>query len=106
MDIKKNVEVIIDGIFDCLEECMDSLTLATGHRILKVFFVCLVFQAYTIIALILEKPVIITWQEVLPACIFTGVLSFIEFMNETQIEQVRARLREIKKKGRVKDGSD
>lgn len=89
-------EKIIVGIMDCLEECMRTMTIVAGKKLINVFLSTLCFLAFSVIALILKLPVFATWQESLTASVIMGAICGMSYINKVNINTILKKLRSRK----------
>lgn len=105
MDWKQLAENLLTTIMDCIEDSVESMYIVVGKKMLTVFFGCLSFLVFSLLLLFFELPAFITWQEALPACLFTGYLAFMDKLNKAAIGGVTKQLKGLTRvKGKIKGG--
>lgn len=102
MDWEAFIEDMLSTIMDCIESCMSTISSVSGRRMLETFYVCLMFLVVSVFTRIVEIPMFITWQEVVPAVVITGYLAFMETINKCIAKGIKKSLTAVKKKRRAK----
>ena len=92
------LQEIIKVMFDCIEDCVSTMTIPSGKRMIHVFYVTLGFLVLSIIFRLLGIMSFISWQEALTASIIVGIISSVNYISKMQIESVLNRLKSKAKK--------
>ena len=94
--VKYILNLLIESILDCLEDCFESFTVARGKRVLKVTAICGIVCIVTIIFKFMGWYTFISWYEALIACLITFILYLINGKNEKIINAFKS-IRERRK---------
>lgn len=86
------LQEIIKVMFDCIEDCVSTMTIPSGKRMIHVFYVTLGFLALSIIFLVFGITSFISWKEALTATIIVGIISSVNYISKIQIEGVLSKL--------------
>ncbi|MCI9050727.1 MAG: hypothetical protein HFI05_02195 [Lachnospiraceae bacterium] len=96
IDWKEIFEKSIVGIMDCLEECIDTITIVAGRKLINVFFCTLCFLILSLGLFILKFPVFITWRKSLTAVTIMGIICGMNYINKTCINTIIKRIQNKK----------
>jgi len=97
IDFESYMRKCVKSIFDCLESCLESVTLATGKRVVQTFYVSLVFLSLSIILELLGMWSFVSWKEAGVTVLLVGITCLADKSNRTAISKFRNQMRGGKK---------
>lgn len=95
----KVCNLCVKSIYDSLEQCFDELTFATGHRLVRVLRLELIFLLAIVVLYLLNVPTFISIQEIFSCVVMTFLLVIVDKRNRAKIKKFK-----IKLKGGVSNG--
>ena len=95
--VKYILDIFVESILDCMEDCFESFSIAQGRRVLKVTAVCGILCIVIVAFNIFGWYTFISWYEALVACLITFILSLISGKNEKVINAFK-NIKERRKK--------
>lgn len=90
----------MEAVYDCIESCVDSVTLAAGRNLLFTFYVSIVLLVMSIMFRALKFPAFISWQEA-SVC---AAIAFAVCIADKTNRAAAGKLRDKFKKGADGDG--
>lgn len=85
--IKEFLKKCIEVVMNSLEECIDSITLEAGKRMLKVWIVSACMLLLSIILELIKVFTFISWQEALTCLILATIICLVDQSNQNTIHR-------------------
>lgn len=95
--LKEFSDKCVQFVMDSLEGCINSITLAAGRRMLKVWMVSFCILILSVILRILKIFSFISWQEALTCLILSTIICLVDKSNQYAILILK---KQIRRKGR------
>jgi hypothetical protein len=93
--VESILKIIIEGIFDAIEEFFEALTVPTRSYTLDAFFVSIVFLGWSIVAWLFELFSFVNWQEALTCTILLGIIVLIDSSTRSTIKSNLAKVKSV-----------
>lgn len=84
---------VSDVIYDCLENCIDTMTFAVGKNLNRVLYVTIYFFVLSLVLKIFHLPEFISWLESLTAVLIMSALCAINYVSRSDVVKLLDKLK-------------
>ncbi len=89
------LKILIIGIIDCFERCIQSMTFAVGWRMVKVLGLAFIMLLVSLLCQSFDLWVITSWQENLSCICIALFLCLFDFSNMRKFKDLRSKLKGV-----------